>query len=390
MVAGFVTAVFTYAAQNMAYVDPLRGSMSASTLRSSRWAIDRKAHAILADTTRGRNRILVVQLQGHLFFGNMAHLTESMKKLLSEKQGTPFAPWIVILDFCLVLGIDSSAAQAIGKLKTTMQRQFNVELSIFVTGSRDGFPTEYNLSRELSSPNMQEKAPEEDHDGSPVTERSSLLDMPHLSTRSPDEKVRHKGSRVCDTLDEALIFAEDALIARVDPLLLNDDLERRFSSSALSSESEEKEFALSSLVNLCPEGIERKHIEVLFAAFQRESYSHGDFLWRQGATSDSMKLIVHGSLIALLENEAGTTEAIDHGNTIGELGLVEGVPRMSSVQVISTDGAIVYSLSKDSFDRLIHRSPQAARIVDLICVRYLSTRVQHVSNRIFETRCLPI
>ena len=63
--------------------------------------------------------------------------------------------------------------------------------------------------------------------------------------------------------------------------------------------------------------------------------------------------------------------------------------RMSSVKCLS-DEAVVYSLSRQSYDELLQKDPHAARLIDLICIRYLSARVQHVSNRIFETRCLPI
>jgi MFS superfamily sulfate permease-like transporter len=67
MIAGFITAISTYAVQNLTYVHPLRGAMAATTLRSSRWNRSARAQTILADHGIGRSRILVVQLQGHLF-----------------------------------------------------------------------------------------------------------------------------------------------------------------------------------------------------------------------------------------------------------------------------------------------------------------------------------
>eukprot|EP00978_Attheya_sp_CCMP212_P029676 scaffold106170_cov49-Attheya_sp.AAC.1 len=131
MIAGIITAISTFVAQNMTYVNPVRGSMSASTLRSSQLNRHIKAREILDDPYIGRSRILVIQLQGHLFFGNMAHLTESIHQIMSRKLGTMAEPMCVILDFSLVLGIDSSAAQTMSKLKNVMQKQLNVQLSIF-------------------------------------------------------------------------------------------------------------------------------------------------------------------------------------------------------------------------------------------------------------------
>jgi len=71
MVAGGIAAVSTYAVQNVAYLNPIRGVMPATTLRSSDWNRNASSEAILADSDIGRSRILVVQLQGHLFFSEI-------------------------------------------------------------------------------------------------------------------------------------------------------------------------------------------------------------------------------------------------------------------------------------------------------------------------------
>jgi len=102
---------------------------------------------------------------------------------------------------------------------------------------------------------------------------------------------------------------------------------------------------------------------------------------------------VDGSLLALLENEAGTSETISVGNMIGELGLVMDAnhnPRRMSSVVCATEQAVVYTLSREDWEDLLRTNPRVARFVDYICITYLANRVQHVSNRIFETRCLPI
>lgn len=55
--------VSTYVVQNVAYLTPIRGFMSATTLRSSHWNRSHAANQILDDPDEGRSRILVVQLQ---------------------------------------------------------------------------------------------------------------------------------------------------------------------------------------------------------------------------------------------------------------------------------------------------------------------------------------
>lgn len=71
MVAGVLAAISTYAVQSITYLNPIRGSMCAATLRSSNFTRNHRANKTLDDPNIGRQRIFVIQLQGHLFFGNM-------------------------------------------------------------------------------------------------------------------------------------------------------------------------------------------------------------------------------------------------------------------------------------------------------------------------------
>ena len=66
MIAGVLAAISTYAVQSITYLNPVRGSMSAATLRSNRYDRSHCANRILGDPHSGRCRILVIQLQGHL------------------------------------------------------------------------------------------------------------------------------------------------------------------------------------------------------------------------------------------------------------------------------------------------------------------------------------
>ena len=69
LIAGTICALLTFAIQSVAYPKPIRGSMSAATLRSSEWNRCPRAFEILDSEVTGRIRIFVVQFQGHLFFG---------------------------------------------------------------------------------------------------------------------------------------------------------------------------------------------------------------------------------------------------------------------------------------------------------------------------------
>eukprot|EP00581_Thalassiosira_minuscula_P005996 CAMPEP_0183735588 /NCGR_PEP_ID=MMETSP0737-20130205/47122_1 /TAXON_ID=385413 /ORGANISM="Thalassiosira miniscula, Strain CCMP1093" /LENGTH=905 /DNA_ID=CAMNT_0025969387 /DNA_START=173 /DNA_END=2890 /DNA_ORIENTATION=+ len=373
LVAGAISALLTYAIQSIAYPKPIRGSMTAATLRSSEWNRSQHASEILDNDVTGRMRVRVVQFQGHLFFGNVSLFSDGVKELI---RSSPFheAPYVIIIDFTLVLGIDSSAAQAIVKLRDSLTKEFGIKLSIFVPGRSQGFPCETNLSGQLNS-------------------RYTPSDQTPKGNQDNNKNLLAKltGSTVCSDLDEALVYAEDALIAMENPELLYDNIKKSFLGAGkkeVRSIEEEMSYALELLESRCS-GAEMHLVERFFSYFTREVYQEDDVLWKQGTKSDSAKLLVAGALIASLENEAGTTETVSIGSIIGESGLVDNHKRNSTVHALE-DNTIVYSLRQESWEDMKEKEPKVANLLYAIVVHYLTLRVQHVSNRIFETRCLPI
>lgn len=177
----------------------------------------------------------------------------------------------------------------------------------------------------------------------------------------------------------------------VDPDLVHDD-KKSFLGSGEGRDvrglEEERAYAIELLERHCAEE-QLQFIERFFSYFSREIYNKGDVLWRQGAKGDSAKLLVSGNLISTLENEAGTTETISIGSVIGESGLVQNRKRNSTVNVLE-DNTVLYCLSRESWEVMKQNDPKAALLLYGITVRYLNLRVQHVSNRIWATRCLPI
>lgn len=363
LIAGIIVALTTYALQSVHNLDPIFKITTASTLRSSAWTRPPEALAVLDSSVTGRSRIMVIQLQGNVFFGNVVDMVDTIKEALAKDN-----PSIVIIDFTLVVTMDSSAAQAINKLKNAMNKVFKVDTSVFVMGSHRGyFPCEYGLSTAL----LEEGSDEE----------SNVL------------KLIPK-NQVCAGFDEALIFAEDILITREDPTLLKNetrlthDLENK---SDNLTEVEEKNLATHYVQNLIqsdPSSDEKRDAIKFLSYFTREVYSKNQVVWKHGDKSDSAKLVLSGNLVASMEGSE-FSEEIPRGVVIGELGLIDGVERLSGV-LCESDCAVVYSLNKDAWERLIKTDPAVARILDHIAIRYLSHRVQHVSNRIYETRCLPV
>ena len=94
--------------------------------------------------------------------------------------------------------------------------------------------------------------------------------------------------------------------------------------------------------------------KLLFSFFVREEYSENQIVWKQGAESNCAKLVVRGDLIAYTESGANTStsmaaERVPTGNIVGELGLVQGMNRLSTLECTSKK-AVAYSLSIEKWD----------------------------------------
>ena len=97
----------------------------------------------------------------------------------------------------------------------------------------------------------------------------------------------------------------------------------------------------------------------------------GETLFRQGDPSDALYIVINGRLTITVEDADGRVSLVgevSRGESVGETGLLTGVPRNATVHVVrDTD---IVRLSQTSFERLIERHPRAMlEIVRLITGR---------------------
>ena len=317
----------------------------------------------------------------------------------------------------------------IEKLKESILNT-GVEIVIFVSGHEDGFRCSYDLSLKVidNAPNKRTASGGkrlldpidiggndpfifETYDEIAQLNTSRASARASVTARALDLSTGHSGhkntvmesipnSHVCETLDDALIFAEDVLVAVQDARILQKDVDDRFRSNILEGSgmtlrcsqtlaSSPEKTAKFFLKSLCT-GASVSDINKLYQQLELETYYYDDVVWRQGDESESLKLIIDGSLLSLLENEDGASETCHPGSTVGELGLVNGTRRLTTVKVTS-EKAFLYSLSKEKWEVLTREDPRVARYIDVIAIRYLSHRIQHVSNsNLFGKRSLPV
>lgn len=321
----------------------------------------------------------------------------------------------------------------IEKLKDSIIKKFGVEVVVFVAGHEDGFRCHYDLSHNLNggAANKREGSSskrlldpidvgEEDDPimfetckepiqtnisraqaRASVTARALALDLSNGHSGYKNAVIADiPNSHVCETLDDALIFAEDVLIAVQDAMILQRDVDDRFRSNILegsgmsvrcskTQQSSQEDIARAFLTSLCT-GANANEIDKLLKLLKPETYYSDDVIWMQGDESESLKLIVDGSLLSLLESEDGARETCYPGSIVGELGLLNGTRRLTTLKVVS-DEAVLYSLSKEDWESLTREDPKVARFIDVIAIRYLSHRIQHVSNHnLFGKRSLPV
>lgn len=332
---------------------PIRGSMSAATLRSHAWRMTDELNVL----DRECRNIHVVQLKGHLFFGNINQVSDYVRTLLHDGPSCtssgvdpplqhvlsgkgrprPDIKWLV-LDFTLVVGLDSSAADRLTKIKYACDT-YKCKL-VFAA-----VPPAYAKFTE------------------------------HLSA------VFHDSSTfaiACD-LDGALAWCENDILGKTG---------RDTDSPASSCAADEDEFMhlrhLRRFMPDQPHSVQQR----LLAYFSSQELAKDAVVWRQGDPSDRALLLVDGALTAVVEEEAGTTEHVSIGSVVGEMCFLTGEKRKTSL--IATQRSVVYVLDRKSFAAMLEHDCYLAFLFQGISLRYTSYRLQYVGNRIWETKCLPI
>lgn len=125
---GVLLSLSTFTLQMTQGSFPVRRARRATALKSSRF----RPIAQRSFLNGALQDVLILQLQGTLFFGNAVILVQELERYL--RQGNLSC---VILDFTLVHYIDSSACDTIASTLRLL-KGFSVDLA-FVRGSKDGF-----------------------------------------------------------------------------------------------------------------------------------------------------------------------------------------------------------------------------------------------------------
>jgi CRP/FNR family transcriptional regulator, cyclic AMP receptor protein len=95
--------------------------------------------------------------------------------------------------------------------------------------------------------------------------------------------------------------------------------------------------------------------------FTRREFSAGDSIFQQGDSGEVLYLIELGQVRIFVQGRDGQELSVilhGPGDIFGEMALIDKLPRSASAVV--TEAAVVYALTRDSFEEHTRRSPQLA------------------------------
>jgi SulP family sulfate permease len=263
--------------------------------------------------------IHVYWLNGYLFFGSSDALFERVRASVKSQTAPPIEH--LILDFAGVTGIDTSALKSLAKLTSYCDR--------------GGITIAYcGLS--------------ERHHGELYRGRFFGGRTPHKAFSSRTD---------------ALEWCEERLIARV---------------AGAQDEIAGGRFDVWLVANL-----ENSEPATALRYFERREVERGATLYDQGAASDTIDLVASGSIAITVEDEDGRrlrVRRMARKTVVGEMGFFRGAPRTASVEA-ATD-AVIYTLTRDSYERMRREEPQLAAAFLQFIVRALADRVEHANREI--------
>jgi CRP-like cAMP-binding protein len=132
-------------------------------------------------------------------------------------------------------------------------------------------------------------------------------------------------------------------------------------------------------------GLDDQMLERCVALFEKRSYGAGEVLCHEGEPGNECFLIAQGEiavskLIDPDEDRSKILASLKQGDLIGEMALMEEVPR--SATVTATTDALVFVISRDAFKELLQTQPEGAVKLLLGIITTMSSRLRRSSTEL--------
>lgn len=130
------------------------------------------------------------------------------------------------------------------------------------------------------------------------------------------------------------------------------------------------------------DGLPGEEMAELEKVLIRRDFKRGDTLCREGDAGDRMWLIMKGSVsVRITMSDGGESRRIaglGRGTTVGEMALVESVPR--SATIVADEDVVCYELSRTVFDTLLNNHPMLASRILGNLAREFARRLRRTSQ----------
>ncbi len=301
---------------NYSRINVVKHTLSGENYRSN---VDRAPEQQRQLDQRG-GQLYILQLQGYIFFGTANNLLDQVKRRFHDPQ-QPLQ--LLVLDFRLVNGLDSSALNSFAKLMLL----------------------EETLGFRVIFSHLSPKTEELFRVGGVLDEASDRL-FPDL-----DRAVEWCENQILALSSEQISAPPEAPLSK-------------FFSSLF------REPAAPPLLSL-PEFLNR-----LNSYLTHRAYPRGEYIIRQGAPPSGLYFIEAGQVTAQLEQEDSPPlrlRTMNAGTVVGELGVYLGTP--ASAAVVAEGDCQIYFLSLEQLNRMEQEAPKMAGMIHKFMIRILGERL---------------
>jgi sulfate permease, SulP family len=275
------------------------------------------------------DQIQIYWLSGYIFFGSSEEIFERVRDAKPASASHPVR--YVVLDFTGVTGADASAVVSLVKLKNVADKR---AMTLVLCG----------LSRALEDALSRDKffAGASRHRVFP-TQREGL-EWCELELLKPAETR----STTAEAAPLIGVPCDDAFMTWLD----------------------------SEFGGIAPR-------PVLAQYFQRRDFDKTGVLYEQGSPADAIDFIVSGRVTISIIGEAGQTRRLRRlceRTVVGEMGFFRARTRTATVSI--EQPAVLFTLSRDSFERMKQANPELATAFVAFIVRTLADRLEFANREI--------
>lgn len=268
------------------------------------------------------NRVLILILQGFIFFGTADKLISAIRSRIMDKEGSRFD--YLVLDFHHVSQLDTSAIVSFSKLAQLSER---VGFHVIISSA----------------------------------DESSIKQL-----------VKHRFFTFADLIWER--HYKEQLDTAVDWC------ERRILKD-LKLNSEDHSLSLPDIIRRI--AYDESDVQLLSEFFVVENRKSGEYLFQEGDAGESLYFVGSGTVVVVMKiprQEERILRKYKSGAILGEMAIYTGESRTASVRI--EEDAILFRLDKESLDAMSKQFPASTAALHTYIVRLLAERLGRANREL--------